>query len=191
MNASGTVIAVTASATHSVFQIDCAQRGRAEVLAKLRRPTNAPSLSCTLFTRIVDQRRRAGTTPAPRSTATQQRPARAGPASARCGVTAGDGERRGSAARRASPSAAQPSTRIAAGGSAHGRPARPARGRRRRPRGAARWRPAAARRRRRAAMPTRQNAPRNSTLATRAGQRVGARSTRRRSRCTTMSSGRR
>src|SRR4030095_14581412 len=53
VNAIGIVITVTTSATHNVFQIDCRRRGVAKYSWNCRNPTKAPSLSCTLFTRIM------------------------------------------------------------------------------------------------------------------------------------------
>ena len=44
---------VTTSATHSVFQIESRRSG--QILAELRSPTNAPSLSRTLLTRTEER----------------------------------------------------------------------------------------------------------------------------------------
>src|SRR6478609_6046343 len=52
MNASGTVISVTTLATHTVFHADSSNDGDCRYSRKCASPTNAPSLSWTLLTRI-------------------------------------------------------------------------------------------------------------------------------------------
>ena len=53
MNANGTVTPVTTVAIHSVLTIDCRSAGVSKYCWNCSRPTNAPSLSCTLLTRIM------------------------------------------------------------------------------------------------------------------------------------------